>query len=276
MEKLKEINRDYISGLLDELAKTRGIFHNEQDFQFELAQKIREKINDKNVSVRLEYYIGENEGHRTYIDIMIIEKGNNGKNDAIAIELKYKTKESEGYFLGEHYNLKDQGAADWGCYYIHRDLKRIEDLVVFNKNNKKYRNLENITVKRGFVIFLTSDYDTYKKERKGIFKNYSLNPNKDENNIEKVKKEGKILYCDKKIENKYYTYKQLKDKYYCPATGKFKDYSSVKGKDTIKFEKEHLGIWSPYSDLKEIDPSTKMSDKLEKLIFEVPVTDKKE
>ena len=32
MEKIKKIDGDYISRLLDDLAKTRGIFHNEQDF----------------------------------------------------------------------------------------------------------------------------------------------------------------------------------------------------------------------------------------------------
>lgn len=103
MNKVKKINdiKDInINKLLEELAKERPIFHNEQDFQFELARKISETVSE-NVKVRLEYFIGEKrarvareekqEKNRIYIDIMIMQG-----NRAIAIELKYKTKESKG------------------------------------------------------------------------------------------------------------------------------------------------------------------------------------
>lgn len=276
MSKVKKINdiKDInINKLLEELAKERPIFHNEQDFQFELARKISEKVSE-NIKVRLEYFIGEtnqkNEGigetnqkneeigkkekekkNRIYIDIMIIQG-----NRAIAIELKYKTKISEGKCKNEVFHLKDQGAVDWGCYYIYNDLKRIATLVNPTENKpkdkqEKYYNLDNLNVEKGYVIFLTNDGEKYKKERKGIFKNYALN---DQNGFVNVEI-GKKYYCRK--EKPYEIIEEEKV-----------NYASVKGKKIIEFNKTNEGKWSEYSNLSK-NNNDELNDIVDQLIFEV-------
>ena len=270
IDKIEDINKEYINELLKDLAKNRPIFHNEQDFQFELAQKIKEYIKNENIVVRLEYFIGEKKNikNRIYIDIMIIQKDCGEKSNAIAIELKYKTKKSEGKCLKEKFALKDQGAVDWGCYYIHKDLKRIENLVYGNIENKEEKyNLDNIDVKKGFVIFLTND-DSYEKKREGIFRYYSLNTNM-EDNKKVIKQKGEILYGDKDKSNEENKYRleDLEGKY-LEDGGNLKEYKSVKGKKTITLSRTHIGEWSNYSNLKEYD-TEKMDDIVDKLVFEV-------
>jgi len=60
IKKVEEINKEVLEQILKELAEKRPIFHNEQDFQFELANMFR-KLGD-NIAVRLEYrnYVTEN------------------------------------------------------------------------------------------------------------------------------------------------------------------------------------------------------------------------
>lgn len=254
MSKVKKINdiKDInINKLLEELAKERPIFHNEQDFQFELARKISEKVSE-NIKVRLEYFIGEKvqekKNKKIYIDIMIMQG-----NRAIAIELKYKTKESKGKCKNEDFHLKNQGAVDWGCYYIYNDLKRIETLVNLTENEQKeYCNLDNINVEKGYVIFLTNDGEKYKRKRDGIFRNYVL---ADENGSVKVG-QGPIYYC-------------RKEEPYGIITEKDNiDYASVKGKKIIEFNKTNKGKWSEYSNLSK-NNNDELNDIVDQLIFEV-------
>lgn len=282
IDNIDNIDKNYINELLNELAESRPIFHNEKDFQFELANKIREYINNENIVVRLEYFIGESlkeiknkyeksktRRKRIYIDIMIIEKNKIGPNKAIAIELKYKTKESIGMCKNEDYELTNQGAQDWGCYDIYKDLKRIENLVYDNKDDEEEYKPNNIVIEKGYVIFLTNDVNSYKRKRTGIFKNYALI---DEDNGKTVtKEEGKISYCHKEKPYKEYDYENILNEHKC------NNYLSVKDKRPINLEKEHYGEWSRYSKIEgKPNTETTMQDELEKLIFAVPKEKRKE
>lgn len=269
IKEIEEIDKDKIEELLESLAKDRPIFHNEQDFQFELARKISENVDsNSNIIIRLEYFIGESskdvseqkdskktKRNRIYVDIMIID---NNKNEAIAIELKYKAKKFEFEYKNEWYSLKEQGARDFGCYYTFCDLKRIEK-IVSNKENKEFCNLKNIDIIRGYVIFLTNDGHSYMEKTNpmtGIFKNYSLNENEDHKIIIKGeepyeywnKKDGKTIDYNKKVEE---------------------EYTSIKGKPPITFNKEHLGEWSKYSRIRKEEIKKLKDEIVYKLIFEV-------
>lgn len=266
IKEIKEINQKWIDQILDNLAIDRPIFHNEQDFQFELAREISKHINNEDIKVRLEYCIGESEKdknedienkekskdkkNRIYVDIMIIEKINNKKYNAIAIELKYKTKASNGNYEDEIFDLKDQGADDWGCYYIYNDIRRIEKLV-YRKEEKgdKYYNLENMNVIKGYVIFLTNNERKYNADRKGIFKNYNLK----EKNKNVIIKKGPIYYCNK--ENPYEDNEKA-------------NYKSIKGKPVITFDEKHEGQWSTYSNLQNRENSN-LKDEIKQLVFEI-------
>ncbi|SFB66442.1 hypothetical protein [Ruminococcus albus] len=147
-EALKNLD---VNGLLKDLAKKRPLFHNERDFQFEIAQLIKEKYD---CDIRLEYYYGnDTNAKRCYIDLVAMHN-----NYKIAFELKYRTKKFEGTVKDEKFDLKEQGARDWGCIYVHTDLHRLEDLV----NKKEFE--------KGYVIFLTND----EKFRDNPFKKGSM------------------------------------------------------------------------------------------------------
>ena len=119
--------------ILKNLIKDRPLFHSEADFQFALAWQIKKKYQD--ADIRLEYPI-EDEG-RKYVDILV-----DGK---YLIELKYKTRELNGSYDGESYNLKEQGAQDHARYDFIKDISRIETFDI------------NPSFNQGYVIFLTND-----------------------------------------------------------------------------------------------------------------------
>ncbi len=219
-----DFDLDTLNKILSELSKSRPIFHNEQDFQFELAIKLRDFIDD--ADIRLEYCNDFKENRRQYIDILIINKE---YSDCIAIELKYKTKANNTkdnyYECGkEKFYLKNQSARDHGCYYIYNDISRMEKIM-----NKKING--DITVIKSFVIFLTNDKN-YKNKMSGIFKNYSLEENK---NHEAIITEGEHRYFDPKTGEELIDWNR---KY--PA--------STSGKEPIKFTTNQKGIWSDYGD----------------------------
>ena len=171
-EALKNLD---VNGLLKDLAKKRPLFHNERDFQFEIAQLIKEKYD---CDIRLEYYYGnDTNAKRCYIDLVAMHN-----NYKIAFELKYRTQKFEGTVKDEKFDLKEQGARDLGCIYIHTDLHRLEDLV----NKKEFD--------KGYVIFLTND----EKFRDNPFKKgsmseqFSLSEYEYKNN-KKEKKEKNVI-----------------------------------------------------------------------------------
>jgi hypothetical protein len=120
---LKEFD---VSNVIKKLSEKRPLFHNERDFQFELALMIKDMYE---CEIRLEYfYKTDVNGKRCYIDLIAYDD-----NYCIAFELKYKTKKFKGEAGSENYDLKEQSAQDHGCVYVLSDLKRLEALV--NDNN---------------------------------------------------------------------------------------------------------------------------------------------
>lgn len=160
----KSLNEFDISYVLKELSEKRPLFHNERDLQFELALKIKELYN---CDIRLEYYCNEIDGKRCYIDIVAIDRGN---NICILFELKYKTKKFSDTLNGEVFNLKQQGARDYGCVYIHSDLQRLENLCL---NKKK---INGLNILKAYVVFITND-DGYQKDfgENTAFAEFALN-----------------------------------------------------------------------------------------------------
>ena len=160
---MKELINFNVYDVMKKLSAKRPLFHNERDFQFELAWLIKESYQ---CEIRLEYYYKTDvNGKRCYIDLIAFDN-----NYCIAFELKYKTKGLSEEIDGEIYNLKEQGARDYGCVFVLSDLKRLEDLVSNNES------IINRTINKGYVIFITND-TKYKEKafRKGsIFEEFSL------------------------------------------------------------------------------------------------------
>lgn len=136
---MMEINK--LREILNELE--RPIFHSEADFQHSLAWKIKEEF--PHTKIRLERPFNVN-NKPFYLDIFLEIDG-----EKIGIELKYKTKGLNKSIENEEYNLKNQGAHDFGRYDFCKDIFRIEKFI------------ENGYIDKGFVIFLTND-KTYLKE----------------------------------------------------------------------------------------------------------------
>ncbi len=129
-----------IHSLMKSLAERRSIFHLEADFQFALAWRIKELIQDR--EVRLEFKPFANEG--MYLDIWLPTIGT-------AIELKYFTQRLDIEVNGEQFALKDQSAQPLSRYDFVKDIGRLERVVT-----------ENEAYKNGFAILLTNDASYWK------------------------------------------------------------------------------------------------------------------
>ena len=99
--------------VMAELAKTRPIFHSEDDFKFALAWQIHEMMQD--IQLRLEYPHSEG----VYLDIWIHSR-------KLAVELKYKTKSLLAREDGELFDLKEQGARNHARHDFLEDVERVE------------------------------------------------------------------------------------------------------------------------------------------------------
>ena len=173
------INRDF---LLDTIRKTLSSrscpFLCEAQLQFELAWKIKERITDRQIEVMFEVPTLtkdiNNTPKRNYTDL-VIKDG----NDNIAIELKFKTRNTDLY------GFKTHGAQDLGRYDFLADMYRLEELVcdeiehnriddgmidIANKRRvnktkpdtkddelKITNRKRTYTITRGYAIFLTND-----------------------------------------------------------------------------------------------------------------------
>ena len=115
-----------IHTVMAELAKTRPIFHSEDDFKFGLAWQIHEMMQD--IQIRLEYPHSEG----VYLNIWI-------RSHKLAVELKYKTKQLVALDHREPFFLKEQGARNHGRYDFLKDVSRVE------------------SAESGFAIILTNE-----------------------------------------------------------------------------------------------------------------------
>lgn len=141
-----------IANSLIELSKRRPLFHNEKDFQFEFALLLQQL----GYKIRLETYVGKENGKRKYIDLVAIDEE---KQECYLFEFKYRTISKEVAINNEVYDLFNHGARDLGSYAFLKDVERIEKLV--DKTIFGYK------VKEGYAIFLTNDF--------GYTKGFKLN-----------------------------------------------------------------------------------------------------
>jgi len=162
-EIMKEIHKDISSGNL--------IFANENQFQFELAWRIKEKYKEYDVLFEVVYLDDvknnkqnsmenkNDENKKNYTDLVIVDNSSN-ENEYIAIELKYKTVRVPG---DENYDmLKDQGAQGLAGYDYLKDLSRLEYL----KDNEAkqfefYKKYKKPKFCMGYAIILTNDRSYY-------------------------------------------------------------------------------------------------------------------
>ena len=127
-----------IDDLMTSLARVRGLFHSEADFQHALAWQIHEASPQSRV--RLEVNVAPAAGRRMYLDIWLPE-------ERIAIELKYLTRRLDLTHGGERFALRDHGAQDLGRYDFLKDVRRIELM----------RSMPGVC-RAGYAVLLTNDH----------------------------------------------------------------------------------------------------------------------
>jgi len=126
-----------IASVLAELACKRPVFHSEADFQHALAWEIHERW--PTCSMRLELK-PPRLASRMHVDIWAA-----GRDNILAIELKYKTRGLRIAVEGESFDLADQSAQDCGRYDFLKDVQRLERIA---------SQLDGIT---GYAVLLTND-----------------------------------------------------------------------------------------------------------------------
>lgn len=126
-----------VENVINELRKSRPIFHSEADFQHALAWEIHSHY--PTAVVRLEIHPGRI-GQREYLDVWV-----QYENVTYAIELKYKTRKLDVTYCGEEFHLLNQGAQDIGRYDFIKDIARLERFVAGHPK----------TI--GYAIMLTND-----------------------------------------------------------------------------------------------------------------------
>lgn len=160
---MEEIHNDISSGAL--------IFANENQFQFELAWRIKEKYEKYDVLFEV-VYLDDNNEKKNYTDLVIVD---NIDKKYIAIELKYKTKQRDRNDL----LLKNQGAQDLGVYDFLKDLSRIEKLKSSDeKQFRLYNKYDGFIFEKGYAVILTNDKTYYEGGREEKYAmNFSIKNN---------------------------------------------------------------------------------------------------
>lgn len=131
-----------LQDVLRALAKERVIFHSEADFQHAVAWELHRGLPKASVTLERPYRTGSVTRH---LDILI-----RTAEEALAIELKYKTAKLEHDDCGEGYALASQSAQDIGRYDFIKDIWRLEEIT---------RVIPNC---RGWAILLTNDSSYWK------------------------------------------------------------------------------------------------------------------
>ena len=107
--------------ILKNMAESRPVFHNEQDFQFEYAWRIRTEFPEWKIRFERPFEYSKTERRR--IDLWL-----EGDGVTYAIELKYKHRDLICTINNEYFYLKDDGAADIGRYDFVSDIARMEEV----------------------------------------------------------------------------------------------------------------------------------------------------
>lgn len=129
------------------LASQRKAYHSEADFQHAFAWEVHSRLPYS--SVRLERPLRTN-GKVLHLDFLI-----QLPNAAIAVELKYKTRELVVDIENETFSLASHAAQDLGRYDFIKDICRLENIT---------SSLGNC---HGYAILLTNDSAYWKPGRNG-------------------------------------------------------------------------------------------------------------
>lgn len=107
-----------IGDVMLKLAQLRPIFHSEADFQHSVAWEIHRCLPNASVTLERPYRTSASPLH---LD-MLIRFG----DQALAVELKYKTAKLSHRGMDDHYTLLNQNAQDVGRYDFIKDIWRLE------------------------------------------------------------------------------------------------------------------------------------------------------
>ncbi len=195
-----ELTYDILVEIINDLARKGNIFSNEVQFQFALAQAIKDynDFKEANIEVLLEplilvrdenKYDDEKYMKKMYVDIVV-------KIEELyyPIELKYKTADALVTYesLDENNKVKvctfNQGAEDQGSYDYIKDIHRLEqlvfkrfgeyDLIIKTRSKAEENKYIEITspmfdynslgerpkLKKGFAIMITNNHKCYNKK----------------------------------------------------------------------------------------------------------------
>lgn len=121
-------------------------YHNEAQVQYKLAIELYKKFK---IEPTLEWYVKNDEsGAKEYIDMMLEIDGKK-----VAIELKYKTRETAGK------DYITQGGQSDGKFHFFKDIERLERLKTPKGGKAK--------IDKGFAIFITNDHLYWNKVQEG-------------------------------------------------------------------------------------------------------------
>lgn len=149
-KKLASFDKTELEEIINSLAASNRIFNCEAQFQFELAQKIKNQFNCK---VLFEGLSRKYNGKKYFTDLILYDEV-----EVIAIELKYKTAslcQSLPCLYGEGcFDLAKHGAVDLGRYDYLLDIERIQKIV-----DSASANDENVIIpcNRGYAVILTNE-----------------------------------------------------------------------------------------------------------------------
>lgn len=113
-----------LDAVICELQRSRPIFHREADLQQEFARVV--SVLQQKARVRLETPLPQ-ESDLSRLDVLIEDD-----SEIVAVELKYKTRSMIHQAAGESFNLKAQGAQDYGRHDFIKDVTRVERFVDAN------------------------------------------------------------------------------------------------------------------------------------------------
>ena len=212
---------DELDSIISGFGTEGRIFSNEEQFQFELAWKLKEA----GYNVRLEVLsipkaneeeaeevfnqASKQERDKMYTDIVV----DINDSESIAIELKYKTLGGKGakgekgskYFdyvtnTGT-YRVFNQGASNLGCAYYLADVARIERLIDLSDRNNGFNGFDlchpkkHRRVVQGYAIIITNDKSYWEPHKDNtdakIFSLSKGDSSKGKGEYKKIVREGK-------------------------------------------------------------------------------------
>ncbi len=231
------MKRSDLIEIINGFAAEGKVFSNEQDFQFELAQELKNRNDVEEVKLEVLSFKkdelnlrGDNLTERILddgsLDLSINDaNGNKIKakkeysdiiiktNDTYcAIELKFKGADKAYLYKSEKFGdvvVMGHGAADIGSYLFIKDIERLENI-----NQRVFPS--GITIAKGFAVLLTNNERYWNPEKKftGIWQNFGIhedrliNECKEINEDREINKKLSFVRNQKEIEE-YNGYKAL-------------------------------------------------------------------